>query len=128
MRQRGITLIELVMVIVALTAGVAFLGYAFIGPAQSLSQNENMQIAWQVAQACADHALGRARELYSNIAVGMANPCPTLSGVTPTFTVTDISGSGPCSGVAGSGVCRNVAITATKSGYAASINFMIANY
>ncbi len=128
MRQRGITLIELVMVIVALTAGVAFLGYAFIGPAQSLSQNENMQIAWQVAQACADHALGQGRALYSNIAVGMANPCPTLSGVTPTFTVTDISGSGPCSGVAGSGVCRNVAITATKSGYTASINFMIANY
>ena len=128
MRQRGVTLIELIIVIVALTAGVALIGTAFMEPARSVADNENIQIAWQVAQACADHTLGRARALYSNITVGMANPCPTLSGITPGFTVTDISGSGACTGISGATVCRNVAITAAKGGYTASVNFMIVNY
>lgn len=128
MRQAGVTLIELVIVIVALTAGVVLVGTAYVAPARSISDNEDSQIAWQVAQACADHALGQARSLYSNITVGMGNPCPTLSGVTPGFTVTDTSGAGACTGIVGAGVCRNVAVTATKGTTTASITFMVVNY
>jgi type II secretory pathway pseudopilin PulG len=128
MRARGVTLIELVIVIVAITAGAALIGTSFTEPARSIIDNENIQLAWQVAQACADHTMGRARSLYSNITVGMANPCPTFNGITPGFTVTDTSGAGACTGIAGAGVCRKVAITASRGGYTASITLMIANY
>ena len=131
MKQRGVSLIELIIVIVALLAGVALLGNAFIEPARSVADNENIQIAWQVAQACADHALGRRRVSgasggFSNITVGMANPCPTLNGITPGFTVTDPAGTGACAGLAGT--CRQVAITATKGGYQASVTLVVVNY
>jgi hypothetical protein len=129
MKSHGVTLIEFIIVIVALTAGVALIGTSFVEPARSVIDNENIQISWQVAQGCAEHALGRARALYSNITVGMADPCPSLpAGVTRTFTVTDTSGAGACTGIAGAGVCRNVAITASRGGYTASVTFMIVNY
>ena len=131
MRERGVSLIELIIVIVVLVAGVALLGSAFVEPARSVADNENIQTTWHVAQACADHALGRRRPSgasggFANITVGMANPCPTLGGVTPTFTVTDTSGAGACAGLAGT--CRQIAITAAKGGYTASVNLVVVDY
>ena len=132
MRQRGVSLIELIIVIVVLVAGVALLGRAFVEPARSVAEKENIQTAWQVAQSCADHALGMRRPSgtspagFANITVGMANPCPAFGGVTQTFTVTDTSGAGACAGVAGT--CRQIAITAAKGGYTASVNLVVVNY
>lgn len=133
MRQRGVTLIELIVVIVALTAGVALLGQFFVEPARSVADNENIQIAWQVAQACADHALGLRRAsgasgAFANVTSPLVPACPTLSGITPTFAVSSTSNAGVCAGLGAGTACTAVTITATKSGYTASINFVVVNY
>jgi prepilin-type N-terminal cleavage/methylation domain-containing protein len=127
-RQRGVTLIELIIVIVALTAGVALIGTAYMEPARSIADNENVQLAWQAAQACADYTIGRARALFSNVALGSGQSCPAMNGITPTFSVVDASGSGACTGIAGSGICRSVTVSAVKSGYTAQTTFTVANY
>lgn len=128
MNERGVTLIELIVVIVAMTAGVALIGTAYMEPARSIADNENIQLAWQAAQSCADYTMGRARALYSNVALGTGQSCPTTNGITPTFDVADTSGAGACTGIAGSGVCRNVTVSAVKGGYTAQTTFMIVNY
>jgi len=130
MMQRGVTLIELIVVIVAMTAGMALLGSYFIQPAKSVATNEDIQIAWQGAQACADFALGRARApgIASNISTGMADPCPAApGGATRTFTVANMAaGTEPCAGAAWT--CRRVTVAVTKGTYTASLNFMVVDY
>ncbi len=131
MSQRGVTLIELIIVIVALTAGVALLGRAFVEPARSVADNENIQIAWQVAQACADHALGRKRisgtsGAFANITG--ANPCPAFNGITPGWAVADTTGAGVCTGIAGAANCTQVTVTAAKGGYTATLVFVVVDY
>ena len=130
MIQRGVTLIELIIVIVAMTAGMALLGSYFIEPAQSVATNENIQVAWQDAQACADFALGRARApgATTNISTGMADPCPAApGGAIRTFTVANMAaGAEPCAGAAWA--CRLVTVAVTKGGYTASVNFMVVDY
>jgi type II secretory pathway pseudopilin PulG len=130
MTARGVTLIELIVVIVAMTAGMALLGSYFIEPAKSVADNENIQVAWQGAQACADFALGRARApgIPSNITTGMADPCPAApAGATRTFTVVNLAAATePCAGAAWT--CRRVIVAVTKGTYTASVNFMVVDY
>jgi prepilin-type N-terminal cleavage/methylation domain-containing protein len=130
MRQRGVTLIELIVVIVAMTAGMALLGSYFIEPAQSVAVNENIQVAWQGAQACADFSLGRARAPGStaNITTGMADPCPAAPvGATRSFVVANLAGgTEPCAGAAWT--CRTVTVSVTKNTYTASVTFMVVDY
>ncbi|MGQ0651580.1 MAG: type II secretion system protein [Betaproteobacteria bacterium] len=131
-RQAGVSLIELVIVIVALAAGIALLGNAYLSAAQSIATNEDIQLAWQSAQACADNNLGRRRKsgtsgAFANVALGAGQACPSVpAGVSATFTVTDTSGAGVCNGL--SGACRQVAVSATKGTYTASLTFVIADY
>jgi len=129
MSQRGVTLIELIIVIVAMTAGLALIGSAFIEPARSVIDNQNIQQAWQVAQGCGDFTLGRAQTpgQFSNVTVGMADPCPAApAGATRTFTVAPMAaGTEPCAGA--TWTCRKVTITVTIGAYTASVNFMIVN-
>jgi len=128
-RQQGFTLIELIIVIVALTAGAVFVGNSFLAPARAVVDNENIQASWQIAQGCADHLMGQARALFSNVPVG-SGTCPNLSGsATGTYTVSDTSGAGACTGIAGANVCRSVAVSASNGGgYTAALTFMIVNY
>jgi type II secretory pathway pseudopilin PulG len=128
---RGVSLIELIIVIVAVTIGVVLLGDAYLSSARSVAVNENAQIAWQVAQACADHTLGRVRRpgAFANVVAG-SDPCVALpaNGTAPCppavgfATVTDgpASGTEPCA----VGPCRTVAICVRRGGYDATITFM----
>ena len=131
MKQRGVSLIELIVVIVALTAGMAILGGAFIVPARSVGETRNAQLAWQVAQACADHVFGRAREpgQYANVALGTSNM--TFGANTCSITVGD-----GCPGICADRAnclgttftCRPVAVSSTISGYTATVNLALFNY
>lgn len=131
-RQAGVSLLELVIVIVAIAAGIALLGNAYLAAAQTVAANEDIQIAWQTAQTCADYNLGRRRKsgtsgAFANVAIGAAQACPSVpAGATATFTVTDTSGAGVCTGL--SGACRQVVVSATKGTYTASLTFVVANY
>jgi hypothetical protein len=128
MRSRlgGVSLIELIVVIVAMTVGIVTLGSAYLLSARSVKTNEDIQIAWQVAQACADHTYGRVRRpgAFANVVAG-SNPCSLLpaNGTVRTVTVTDMAGgTEPCAGAAWS--CRQVLVTVTRGGYSATVNFM----
>ena len=131
MRQRGISLIELVVVMVAVTAGVALLGNAFVVPARSVGESQTVQRAWQVAQACADHVVGRARKpgQFSNIALGIStitigtNTCNVSVGDGCPALCADRSN---CLGTAFS--CRPVTVSAAVSGYTATLNLALFDY
>ena len=131
-RQAGVSLLELVIVIVAVAAGIALLGNAYLSAAQSVATNEDIQLAWQTAQACADYNLGRRRKsgtsgAFANVAIGASQACPAVpAGTSGTFSVTDTSGAGVCSGL--SGACRQVAVSATRGTYTASLTFVIVDY
>ena len=132
LREAGVSLLELVVVIVAVAAGVALLGSAYLSAAQSVATNEDIQVAWQTAQTCADYNLGRRRKsgtsgVFSNVTLGAGQACPAVPvGASGTFTVTDSSGAGVCNGL--SGACRQVVVNATKGTYTASLTFVVADY
>ena len=126
----GMTLIELVIVIVALSGGVALLGRAFIEPARSVIDNENIQITWQVTQACLEHTLGSVRKpgSFGAVVIG-SDPCSALpaNGTTRTATVSDYtSGAEPCP--TGGWSCRLVSVQAGRGGYTASASYVFINY
>jgi Tfp pilus assembly protein PilV len=123
-RQQGVSLIELVAVIVALAAGMALLGTAYVQPARSITDNANIQTAWRVAHACADQTLGRVRApgQFSNLPVGTSTL--TFGGTSCTITAgPDVAN---CLGTAFT--CRPVNISATTGGYTAALNFDLFNY
>jgi len=133
MRHRGVTLIELVVVIVVLTVGTALLGKGFYEPARSVADNENIQMTWRVAQACADHALGVRRisgtsGSYALVTSPLVPACPTLNGITPTIAVSGTTNTGACFGLGGGNACKAVAVTASKGGYTATLNFVVVDY
>ncbi len=121
---RGVSLIELVIVIVAVTIGLLALGNAYIAPALSISTNQDIQAAWQVAQACADHTLGSIRSSGGFASVtgdvcGAAGANLPTNGATRTVAVTNPS---PCLGTAFG--CRQFVITVSRNGASASITFI----
>jgi prepilin-type N-terminal cleavage/methylation domain-containing protein len=133
MSQRGVSLIELIIVVVALAAGIALLGTGYLQAARTVATNEDIQVAWQVAQACADHALGRVRRpgAFANVATG-SNPCGSLptNGTTvcpgKTFyaEVNDLAvGTEPCTGAGW--ICRQVDVCVARGGYTATLTFAL---
>lgn len=136
MSQRGVSLIELIIVIVALGAGIALLGTGYLQAARTVATNEDIQVAWQVAQACADHTLGRVRRpgAFANVAVG-SNPCGSL----PTNGTTVCPGetfyakvsalpvpppaTEPCIGAGWT--CRQVDVCVARGGYTATLTFAL---
>ena len=124
MTQRGVSLIELVVVIVAMAAGMALLGTAYIEPARSITDNANIQTAWRVAQACADQTLGRVRApgQFSNLPLGTSTL--TFGGTNCTIT----AGPDVANCLATTFTCRPVNVSVTTGGYTASLNFDLFNY
>jgi Tfp pilus assembly protein PilV len=123
--ERGVSLIELIIVIVAVTVGLLALGNAYLAPASSIATNQDIQATWQVAQACADFTLGRIRRpgAFSNVTsdpCGAAGANLATNGTTRTVTVTNPAN---CLGTAFS--CRQFVISVTRNGYTASITFMV---
>jgi len=131
MRQRGASLIEVIIVIVVLAAGIALLGTGYLQAARTVATNEDIQVAWQVAQACADHTLGRVRRpgAFANVTVG-SNPCGGLptngTTVCPGETLyarvsTLAAGTEPCTG--GGWTCLQVDVCVARGGHTATLTF-----
>ena len=129
-RARGVSLIELVIVIVAMSIGLVALGGAYLSSGRSVELNEDVQVAWQVAQACADHTLGRVRRpgAFANVAAG-SNPCSGIAangttgcagGQYATVANAPAAGTEPCA----VGPCRTVSICARRGGYDATLTFV----
>lgn len=104
-RQRGFSLIEMVMVIVVVSiAGVALLSL-YGNAAKSLSINDQVQTAVQLAQDCGEYVLAFRRDTnasrgYANVTLGtgtgICSGLPVLSGYTRSVDVTDASADPAC--------------------------------
>lgn len=115
---RGFSLIELVMIIVALGVASAFLATTFTQLPRSLDVSEGAQTGSQLAQQCSERVLARRRASgaglgFMSIVSGTCLGMPTLTGYIVTDLV-DAAFAGPaCPGVAGT--CKRVTVTVTRN-------------
>lgn len=112
--MRGLTLIELVMVMVVISVAATFFATSFVELPRGLSVDENAQTASQLAQACSEHILARRRGAagYAAIASGLCTAVPALAsfnGYSVTDTVAASTG-----GICPSAACKTVTVTVTK--------------
>jgi type II secretory pathway pseudopilin PulG len=89
---RGFSLIELIMIIVAIGVMGAFLTTTFTQLPRSLEVSEGAQTASQLAQQCSERVLARRRASgaglgYASITTGLCAGLPTLPG----YTVADVA-------------------------------------
>jgi type II secretory pathway pseudopilin PulG len=132
---RGFSLIELIMIIVAIGVIGAFLTTSFTQLPRSLAVNEGAQTASQLAQECSEQMIARRRSTvagfgFASIVIG-SDPCaglPTLAGYTVTGTVVDLSGVAPCPSVAANS-CKRVTVTVTRNAVTVAVNeIMLVNF
>jgi len=132
-RRRGFSLIEMTMVIVVVSvAAVPLLG-SLAQPGRALLLAEDLQVATNVAQACADFIVRSHHDgvtLYANITTTTCNFLPTTTGYPPVVTVSGVtSATVPACPSALTGYCKQVGVTVTKSGTKlADLSFMVTNY
>jgi type II secretory pathway pseudopilin PulG len=115
-RSNGITLIELVIVMLIISGGMLGLTLAFSNSSKSLTINESIQQVTQYAQKCAENALSTRRNFgfdwfaNNNFSCG-ANP----TGITQTVTVSTIYTGTNLSACPYGINCRDIEITATSA-------------
>lgn len=139
-RQRGISLIELIIVIVILTVSAAFVAVALLPAAKSIEVDEYIRTATREAQECMTHVVMRRREQgipgwATNLAVASPSTLCNSLGVTTGFTrvlnVTNTDSTGtPACPSASTGTCKLavVTVTHTASGYSAVLRLLFINY
>ncbi|MEJ2687444.1 MAG: type II secretion system protein [Gammaproteobacteria bacterium] len=113
-RCRGFSLVELVMVIVILSvAAVAILG-RFTQVGASLSLNETIQTAGQLAQEKVEQILAEARsgQFNSIASVASHNLTGNFAAYTRSVAVSPYNGPGCPAGA----TCKQVVVSAGKSG------------
>lgn len=130
---RGFSLIELIMIIVALGVASAFLAASFTQLPRSLAVNEGAQTSSQLAQQCSERVLARRRSTaaglgFGSIASGMCVGLPTIAGYAITDVVVDASGVAPCPSVAANS-CKRVTVTVTRNAVTVAVNeIMLVNF
>lgn len=133
-RASGFTLIELVIVMIVISAGLAGLASLFSNTSTSLSTNETLQRATQYAQECAEKVSATRHSPSGGFASISNTICDTLpalpAGFTRSAVVTTISGTGiapdPCP--SGTNNCKSVLVTVTKGALSSSITVMLVDY
>ena len=134
-RAAGFTLIEMVLVMLVITAGLVGLTGLFSTTAMSLSTNEGLQNAAQYAQECAEHVISTRRNFgfsSSSINNNMCTASPD-TGIARTVTVgSAATGTSAATDPCPFGIsCKNVVIAVTSSANGAptsSITVMLVNY
>jgi len=125
-RERGFSLIELVMIIVALGIMGAFLSTTLTQLPRPLTVNEGAQTASQLAQQCSERILERRRNPligFAPIATGICVGLPVLPG----YVITDVvDPTFACPG--GGGTCKRVTVTVTRNAVmVATTDFVLRN-
>lgn len=111
--MRGITLIELIMVMVVISVAVAVFATSFVGLPRGLSVDENAQTAAQLAQACSEHILAQRRGTggYTSVVSGMCTGIPALAGFNG-YTVADTVATSAFAACPAA-TCKTVTVTVT---------------
>lgn len=124
---RGFSLIELIMIIVAIGVFGAFLTTTLTQLPRSLTVSEGAQTASQLAQQCSERVLAQRRDPavgFALIASGTCAGLPTLTGYVVTDTVTDVSGAAPCPSTAANS-CKEVVVTVIRNGVTVAVNNLL---
>lgn len=134
-RNRGFTLIELVIVILVVTIGSVTLGTLFGNSSASLSTNEVRQQSTQYAQQCAEHVIATRRSNTFASASLNTTMCDTLTPtLTAPFSRTVAIGAtystSPCPTGATAYSCKNATVTVAHTALAtpAVITIMLVDY
>ena len=133
--QKGFTLIELVLVIIIISAASVPLFSLFSQASTSLLNNEDIQTAAQLAQERAERILSLRRSQgfdgVPDIAPGTGSITENLTGNFTGFTrITNITQPGtPPAGCPPGAICNLVAISVNRGGPAlAQISLLLVNY
>lgn len=143
MRARGVSLIELVIVVVAVAVAAAFLAAPYATFVGSVTRGDQIRRAWQLVHECAEYALGKRRKPGSFAALVAGtytgdeanNPCRSSqlslpAGFSRTVAICDASSGGGCPNASCSAgwSCKRVDVTVTASGFTAGATFMAIDY
>lgn len=124
----GFSLVELVMIIVVLSLGVTGLIALFAQPGRSIVVSNDIGVAAQVAQRCAEHVLAQRRANaavgYAGIVSGLCAGLPAYGG----FTASDVAAAYAGAGCPGGANCTQVTVTASNGSTSRALNFIVVNY
>ena len=127
--ERGFSLIELILIIVALGIMGAFLASTLTQLPRPLEVNEGAQTASQLAQQCSERILERRRNPlvgFTPIASGICAGLPVLPGYAITDVVNAAFVGGACPGAVGT--CKRVTVTVTRNAATvATTDFVLVN-
>lgn len=129
---RGFSLIELIALIVVVSIATVVLLAQFGGIAKSLSSNEDIQTAAQLAQECSEHVMAVRRNPAQGFAAVTDTVCDVLPAPLPGFTrtvdVTELTTSPPCT-VTTAGTCKQVIVSIAKGVITpGAVTLMVVNY
>jgi prepilin-type N-terminal cleavage/methylation domain-containing protein len=143
MRQRGVTLIELVISIVVIAIAAALLTIPFSTVLGSITLEDDIRRASQLVNECAEQALGKRRKpgSFAGLVNGTYtadeanNPCRSSvlslpAGFSRTVAICDASSAGSCPNASCTAgwSCKRVDVSVAKGSYTASAAFMVIDY
>jgi len=128
--NRGVTLIELLAIVVTMAAAGTILTSMYIQLPRATQVDEQSQHAAQLAQQCSERILSRRRSTavgagFASIASGMCAGLPVLPGYAVADTATPLAG-GACPALAN---CLRIVVTVTRSAVTvAATDFIVVQY
>ncbi len=124
-RQRGFTLIELVLVIIIITVASVPLFGMFTQATTSLLDNEDLQVAAQLAQEQAEKLLAQRRALDFTA----VSASTTETGIYNGFNRTTDVAQPPPGGCPGGTLCKAVTVSVDKGGpVLVEVVFLLVDY
>jgi len=127
--ERGFSLIELIMIIVAIGVMGAFLATTYSQLPRSLEVNEGSQTGAQLAQQCSERVIAQRRNPaigFGPIATGVCAGLPAPAGYAITDAV-DAAYAGAACPVAGA--CKRVTVSVTRNAVmVAQTDFLLVDY
>jgi Tfp pilus assembly protein PilV len=127
-RSGGFSLVELIMIIVVLSVGIAGLTALYGELGGAIDVNDDIGAGAQAAQRCAEHVLMQRRAStgagYAGVVSGLCAALPAVGG----FTATDVAAAYGGAGCPVGATCQQVTVTASNGSTSRVVTFMVVDY